>query len=58
LTENLYGGKIDNEYDKKILASLVDHLFTPESFNTEYKIFFTSDPSVEQIKVPEAINYS
>lgn len=32
LAQNLYGGKIDNEYDGKILTSLVDHLFTENSF--------------------------
>ena len=29
LTQNLYGGKIDNEYDNKIMNSLVEHLITP-----------------------------
>jgi dynein heavy chain 1 len=29
LIENLYGGKIDNEYDSKILISLVEMFFTP-----------------------------
>ena len=33
LTQNIYGGKIDNDYDGLILNSLVDHLFTPLSFD-------------------------
>lgn len=32
LTQNLYGGKIDNDYDGMILNSLVEHIFTPRSF--------------------------
>jgi dynein heavy chain 1 len=28
LIENLYGGKVDNQYDSKILISLVEMFFT------------------------------
>lgn len=36
LTQNLYGGKIDNDYDLKVLKSLVDHLFSVKSFDTDH----------------------
>jgi len=36
LVQNLYGGKIDNIYDSKILISLVENIFSPESFNPNY----------------------
>ncbi len=39
LIENLYGGKIDNEYDSKILISLVEKFFRPESFDSTYPLF-------------------
>lgn len=39
LTHNLYGAKIDNDYDWKILCSLVDNLFTPKAFDPKYPLF-------------------
>jgi dynein heavy chain 1, cytosolic len=41
LIENLYGGKVDNDYDSKILISLVEMFFTPESFDANYPLFKT-----------------
>lgn len=40
LTENIYGGKIDNEYDRKILDSLVEYLFNLKAFDSNYPMFF------------------
>jgi len=57
LAQNLYGGKIDNEYDGKILTSLVDHLFTENSFKADYKLFIPSDSAEAPMLVPEAIRY-
>lgn len=54
LTQNLYGGKIDNEYDHKILASLVERYFTPKSFDPTYSLF--ESPGGESVlTVPEAL---
>jgi dynein heavy chain 1 len=33
LTQNIYGAKIDNEYDSKILVSLIEQYFNPRSFD-------------------------
>lgn len=51
----MYGGKIDNEYDGKILESLVEHLFNPNAFNANYDMFTTSEKNIQPIKMPEAI---
>lgn len=45
LIENLYGGKVDNDYDSKILISLVEMFFTPESFDASYPLYRTEDPT-------------
>ena len=37
--QSVFGGKIDNEFDGKILASLVNQFFRKESFNFEYPLF-------------------
>ena len=39
LIENLYGGKVDNEYDSKILVSLVEMFFTPKSFDSSCPLY-------------------
>jgi dynein heavy chain 1 len=52
LVNNIYGGKIDNDYDNKILKSLVEQYFCPESFDTEKSMVpEIPDP---KLKVPEA----
>jgi dynein heavy chain 1 len=53
LTQNIYGGKIDNEYDRKILNSLVEHLFTEHAFDSTQDMFF-AQADVQPLKVPEA----
>lgn len=58
LIENLYGGKIDNEYDSKILVSLVEMFFTPESFDSSYPLFRTEDPGEAILKMPDGIKFS
>ena len=54
LSQNLYGGKVDNEYDGKILVSLVEQFFTPQSFDPTYPLF-SSINEKEVFCVPEAI---
>lgn len=39
LTQNLYGGKVDNNYDLKVLVSLVEEFFTKASFDTGFKLY-------------------
>ncbi|CAD8134930.1 unnamed protein product [Paramecium octaurelia] len=56
LTQNLYGGKVDNEYDQKILQSLVEQFFTEQSFNHNHPLFFTLEGK-EAITVPEGRTY-
>ena len=57
LIENLYGGKIDNEYDSKILVSLEEIFFTPESFDSSYPLFRTEDPGETVLKMPDGIKF-
>ena len=39
ISQSLYGGKIDNEFDGKILSSLADQLFRAETFNPDFELF-------------------
>ena len=54
----MYGGKIDKEYDSKILVSLVDMFFKPESFDLSYPQFRTEDPGEAILKMPDGIKFS
>ena len=56
LINNIYGGKIDNDYDSKILKSLVDQFFSPDSFNSENSMVpELNDP---ELRVPQASKYA
>ena len=55
LTDMIYGAKIDNEYDSKILTSLVEHLFTPKCFTSNYQLYDTE--KTPDFNMPEAHKY-
>ena len=39
LSQSIYGGKIDNEFDNRVLQSLVERFFRAESFNINFGLF-------------------
>ena len=47
LTQNIYGAKIDNEYDSKILVTLIDQYFNPKSFEENCRLFESSNQVVK-----------
>ncbi|CCG82670.1 Dynein heavy chain [Taphrina deformans PYCC 5710] len=55
LKESVYGGRIDVEADQLILDNLVDKIFTPQAFNTDYLLVDKDD---QQIPVPDATHLS
>ena len=57
LAQNLYGGKVDNEYDNKILKSLVDQYFSPKCFDRDFQLFYSANED-ECLYIPEAIKTS
>lgn len=38
-SESIFGGKVDNDFDLKILQSLVDYFFTKSTFDADYPLF-------------------
>ena len=38
LSQSIYGGRIDNEFDQELLESFVRRIFAPESFDAEVKL--------------------
>ena len=56
-SQSIFGGKIDNDFDQKILQSLVDQFFTKESFNLNKNLFENIDDSEQTLTIPEAKTY-
>ncbi|KAK6637160.1 Dynein heavy chain, cytoplasmic [Polyplax serrata] len=43
LSQCIYGGKIDNDFDQRLLASFLAKLFTPRSFETDFALVANVD---------------
>ena len=54
ITNNIYGGKIDNAFDLKILKSIVDQYLTPDAFDPN-KILIQDKNSI--VKNPDAVKH-
>lgn len=52
LSESVYGGKIDNDFDQKILQSLINRLFVPESYHSDFNLV-----PEDNFNMPEEISY-
>jgi len=39
VSQSIFGGKIDNDFDQKILLSLTTYFFKKEAFNLDYPLF-------------------
>jgi len=55
ISQSMYGGKIDNEFDNKILSSLADQFFRVESFNLNFPLFTVAanDSSTKVLTLPD-----
>lgn len=38
MKESVYGGRLENDFDQKVLNSLVDHLFSEKCFEQDFKL--------------------
>ena len=38
LSDCIYGGKIDNEFDQRLLSSFLEKLFVPASFEADFSL--------------------
>jgi len=46
LSQSIYGGRIDNEFDQKLLECFVDHLFNAQIYNSDFTL-------ADNVTVPE-----
>ncbi|CEM16453.1 unnamed protein product [Vitrella brassicaformis CCMP3155] len=50
----IYGGRVDNEFDHRVLSSFVDHLFCEEAFTKAEYVLCTLVEGVQPLKSPES----
>jgi len=58
ISQSIFGGKIDNEFDQKILLSLVNYYFRKETFDLNFPLFESLDSETDKLTVPEYKSYA
>jgi dynein heavy chain 1 len=53
LSDTIYGGKVDNDFDSRLLSSFVNRLFTPRSFESEFLLVANADGG--DISMPDVL---
>jgi dynein heavy chain 1 len=57
VSQSIFGGKIDNNFDQKILNSLTEYFFRKETFNMDYPLFDAGNEEIEKMVVPDYKTY-
>eukprot|EP00105_Crassostrea_gigas_P045649 XP_019929797.1 PREDICTED: cytoplasmic dynein 1 heavy chain 1 isoform X11 [Crassostrea gigas] len=55
LSQCIYGGKIDNEFDQRLLTTFIEKLFTPKSFEGEFTLVGNVDGHGKKIIMPDGV---
>ncbi|KAL0081796.1 dynein heavy chain [Phycomyces blakesleeanus] len=53
LKQSIYGGRIDNEYDQRLLDSFVNTLFSHRCYDLDFEVVKASGEDEESLVVPE-----
>lgn len=56
MAQSIYGGRIDNEFDQRLLNTFLERLFTTLSFDSEFKLACKVDGH-KDIQMPDGIRY-
>lgn len=54
MAQSIYGGRIDNEFDQRLLNTFLDRVFTKGSFDSEFKLALKVDGH-KDLKMPDGI---
>ncbi|MBN3298743.1 DYHC1 protein, partial [Amia calva] len=54
MAQSIYGGRIDNEFDQRLLNTFLERIFTTTSFDSDFKLAFKVD-GYKDIKMPDGI---
>lgn len=52
IKQSVYGGRVDSDFDQRVLDSFVDALFTPHAYNNDFELV-PQDGTVKTVLVPE-----
>ena len=56
LSQCIYGGRIDNDFDQRLLNSFVNRLFTEKSFESDFPLMSSIDGTEgKNINMPDGI---
>jgi len=55
LRMSIYGGRIDNEFDQRLMDSFIDKVFTMETFSTDFKLVPQGNGVNKSITIPDGI---
>lgn len=56
--QSIFGGKVDNDFDLKILQSLVNYFFRKETFNVDYPLFDSLEAGAgDALVIPDMKTY-
>ncbi|KAL1461001.1 hypothetical protein WDU94_012934, partial [Cyamophila willieti] len=53
LSQSIYGGKIDNDFDQRLLGSFLSKLFTTRSFEADFALVANVDGATRHINMPD-----
>jgi dynein heavy chain 1, cytosolic len=53
IKQAVYGGRIDSDFDQRVMDAFVDNLFTPKAYNVEFDLVPRLDPGITVLSVPE-----
>ncbi|XP_028677485.1 cytoplasmic dynein 1 heavy chain 1 isoform X2 [Erpetoichthys calabaricus] len=54
MAQSIYGGRIDNEFDQRLLNTFLERIFTTGSFDSEFKLAYKVDGH-KDIQMPDGI---
>ena len=54
MAQSIYGGRVDNEFDQRLLNTFLERLFTTRSFDSEFKLACKVDGH-KDIQMPDGI---
>lgn len=57
MAQSIYGGRVDNEFDQRLLNTFLERLFTTKSFDSEFKLACKVDGH-KDIQMPDGIRYA
>ncbi|XP_078314970.1 cytoplasmic dynein 1 heavy chain 1-like isoform X1 [Crassostrea virginica] len=55
LSQCIYGGKIDNDFDQRLLTTFIEKLFTPKSFEGDFTLVGNVDGHGKKIVMPDGV---